>query len=200
MSNRVNGFDEAKRATVRGWQENMNSFAAGSINYLDQIMLDYPGPNQESIRGQWRAFEEMQEQKYTRTLSVSNFSPAQLDCILQDPSTRVTPVVNQLPFSVAYHLGTSTIVDNASRGVLVQAWAPLGGSLGGKFDSRIKAVCSKIGEKYNKSGSQVALRWIIQTGAAVCTQTTNKEHFIEDLNIFDYDLSKEDMATLDALA
>jgi diketogulonate reductase-like aldo/keto reductase len=199
VSNQANGFEEANRATVRGWQENMNAFAAGSIDYLDQIMLDYPGPGQESIRGQWRAFEAMEEQKYTRTLSVSNFSPSQIDSILSDPTTRVKPVLNQLPYSVAYH-PESVISDNASRGILVQAWAPLGGSLGGRFDSRIKSVCSKVGSKYNKSGAQVALRWIIQTGGAVCTQTKKKEHFIEDLDIFDFDLSKEDMETLDALA
>lgn len=199
VSNRASGFADAKRETVRGWQENMNAFAAGYINYLDQIMLDYPGPDPESIRGQWRAFEEMEEQKFTKTLSVSNFSPSQLDSILLDPATRVKPVVNQLPYGVAYHPGNS-IADNASRAVLVQAWAPLGGSLGGRFDSRIKSLCLDVGAKYKKSGAQVALRWIIQKGGAVCTQTKKREHFVEDLNIFDFDLSKEDMATLDALA
>lgn len=198
VSDRGRGYDEAKRLTTRGWQDNMNAFSSGSIAYLDQIMLDYPGPDCESIRGQWRAFEDMQEQQYTKTLAVSNFSPLQLDCILSDPATRIRPAVNQLPFSVAYHPST-VVADNRSRGVLVQAWAPLGGSLGGKFDSRIKAVCSRIGAKYNKSFAQVALRWTIQKGVAVCTQTKRKDHFVEDLNIFDFNLSDEDMVELDAL-
>lgn len=199
VSNRASGFVDAKRATTRGWQENMNAFSAGNIEYLDQIMLDYPGPDAASIRGQWRAFEEMKQEKLTRTLSVSNFSPAQLDYILKDPDATAKPVVNQLPFSVAYHPGNS-VQENKKRGVLVQAWAPLGGSLGGRFNAKIKATCAEIGAKYNKSAYQVALRWIIQTGAAVCTQTKKKEHFIEDLDIFDFELSKEDMATLDSLA
>lgn len=200
VSNRVSGYDEAKRVTTRGWQENMNAFASGNIEYLDQIMLDYPAPSQESIRGQWRAFEEMKTQGFTKTLGVSNFSPAQLDVVLNDPETTSKPVVNQLPFSVAYHPGKS-VEENKKRNVLVQAWAPLGGSLGGRFNENIKNTCSEIGSRYNnKSGAQVALRWIVQSGAAVCTQTKKKEHFVEDLNIFDFELSDVDMATLDALA
>jgi len=198
VSNRASGFDDAKRATTRGWQENMNAFSAGNIDYLDQILLDYPGPDKQSIRGQWRAFEDMKNEKLTRTLSVSNFSPTQLDYILKDPEATAKPVVNQLPYSVAYHPGNS-IQENKNRGILVQAWAPLGGSLGGRFNARIKATCTEIGSKYNKSAYQVALRWIVQSGAAVCTQSRKKEHFVEDLDIFDFELSKEDMAILDAL-
>lgn len=199
VSNRASGFDDAKRATTRGWQENLNAFSAGNIDYLDQILLDYPGQDAPSIRGQWRSFEEMKEKNLVKTLSVSNFSPAQLDVILKDPQATSKPVLNQLPFSVAYHPGNS-IKENSKRGVLVQAWAPLGGSLGGRFNSSIKAKCAEIGRKYNKSGYQVALRWIIQSGVAVCTQTRKKEHFVEDLDIFDFELSSDDMATLSALA
>jgi 2,5-diketo-D-gluconate reductase A len=202
VSNRANGFSDAKSATSRGWENNMKAFAAGNIDYLDQIMLGYPGPDDLSIRGQWASFEEMVEQKLTRTLSVSNFSPTQLDCIdciLEDPATTTKPVVNQLPYSIAYHPGSS-IEENSKRGILVQAWAPLGGSLGGRFNSKMKASCAAIGRKYDKSFAQVALRWIVQIGGAVCSQTKNKSHFQEDLAIFDFVLTEEDMAELDTLA
>mmetsp|Transcript_1841 Transcript_1841/g.2957 ORF Transcript_1841/g.2957 Transcript_1841/m.2957 type:complete len:386 (-) Transcript_1841:425-1582(-) len=203
VSNRASGFDAAYKATTKGWQQNMNAFAAGNIDYLDQIMLDYPGPDCESIRGQWRAFEEMHEQKLTKTLSVSNFSPEQLDCILKDTSTKVKPVVNQLPFSVAYHPGgaaSKTVESNMKRGVLVQAWAPLGYSLGGRFTPKMKAVCAEIGKKYGKSFAQVALRWIVQSGASFTCQSSKKSHFVEDLNIFDFELTPDDMSILDELA
>jgi len=199
VSNRASGFEDAKKATTKGWQQNMNAFAAGNIDYLDMIMLDYPGPDQDSIRGQWRSFEEMHEQKLTKALAVSNFNPSQLDSVLQDPAMTVKPVVNQLPFGVAYHPGKS-VEENKKRGILVQAWAPLGGSLGGKFDSRIMAACSDIGKKHNKSGAQVALRWVIQCGGSVCTQTKKRLHFIEDLEVVDFVLSDEEMVTLSALA
>lgn len=199
ISNRVSSYKEAKQVTTRGWQDNLKAFGIGNIDYLDQIMLDYPAPDASSIRGQWRALEEMKNENLVKTLAVSNFSPVQLDCILNDAEATAKPVVNQLPFSVAYHPGNS-IQENTKRDILVQAWAPLGGSLGGRFNANIKTKCAEIGAKHGKSGAQVALRWIVQSGAAVCTQTKKKEHFVEDLDIFDFELSKQDMDTLDVLA
>ena len=99
VSNRVQGYDGAKSVTTKGWKRNMECFAQGNIEYLDQIMLDYPGPDCDSIQGQWSSFEEMHKLGLTKTLSVSNFSPAQLDCVLKKATVR--PVVNQLPYSVA---------------------------------------------------------------------------------------------------
>lgn len=201
VSNRVSGFQEAYQLTEKGCVANMKAFGVGNIEYLDQIMLDYPGPDCTSIRGQWKAFQQMHDQKLVRSLSVSNFSPSQLDCVLDDPSTRVKPVVNQLPLSVAYHpRGAATIIEeNAKRGVLVQAWAPLGKSLGGRFNSQMKEVCANIGKKYNKSWAQVALHWIVQHGASFTTQSQNKAHFAEDLDIFDFELSEDEMRVLDRL-
>lgn len=161
------------------------------------------GPDCASIQGQWSAFQEMHSQGLTKTLSVSNFSPSQLDCLLVDMKSKnlltVAPVVNQLPYSVAYHPGQS-IKENSNRGVLVQAWAPLGGSLGGRFDSNVKNVCAKIGKSYKKSYAQVALRWIVQSGGSFTTQSKNVDHFKEDLDIFDFELSENDMRTLSSLA
>ncbi|KAG7345498.1 aldo/keto reductase family protein [Nitzschia inconspicua] len=197
VSNRVAGLEAAKKETTKGWKRNMEAFGAGNIDYLDQIMLDYPGPDCDSIRGQWQAFEDMYQQGLTKSLSVSNFSPTQLDCVLQ--SARVAkPVVNQLPYSVAYHPGNA-IAENQMRGILVQAWAPLGGSLGGRFSSTMKGTCAKIGKKYDKSFAQVALRWIIQTGGSFTTQSKKKEHFAENLDIFDFELTAEEMQTLSSL-
>lgn len=197
VSNRASGFEEAKKSTTKGWKRNMECFAVGNIDYLDQIMLDYPGPDCPSIQGQWASFEEMHQQGLTKTLSVSNFSPAQLDCVLKKAT--VKPVVNQLPYSVAYHPGNE-VAENTKRGILVQAWAPLGGSLGGRFSSSMKGACAQIGKKYNKSFAQVALRWIVQTGGSFTTQTKSKGHFAEDLDIFDFELTPEEMATLSKLA
>lgn len=196
VSNRANGFEKAQKDTKQGWVKNMEAFGVGGIDYLDQIMLDYPGPDCSSIRGQWAAFEEMHAQKLTKSVSVSNFSPSQLDCVLN--TATVKPVVNQLPFSVAYHPGS--VAENNKRGVLVQAWAPLGGSLGGRFDKGIQENCARIGKQYGKSYAQVALRWIVQSGASFTTQSKNKEHFSEDLNIFDFELTENEMQILNSLA
>jgi diketogulonate reductase-like aldo/keto reductase len=205
VSNRATGYEAARAATTRGGLQNMDAFAVGNIDYLDQIMLDYPGPDSASIRGQWQAFAEMADQKLTRTLAVSNFDAKQLDAILLDDdhgnttTTRRKPLVNQLPYGVAYH-PPNVLEYNAQRHVLVQAWAPLGGSLGGRFTPALKAQCAAIGAPYGKSAYQVALRWIIQNGGAVCTQSKKREHFVKDLNLFDFALTAAEMDQLAKLA
>jgi len=173
--------------------ENMKAFAEGNIDYIDMIMLDYPGRDCDSIKGQWKAFEEMLAAKQTKSLAVSNFNSAQLDCLLAD-KTATVPTVNQLPYSISSSDKTA-VEENSKRGIVVQAWAPLGGSTGG-IKGQARKACEDIGKKYGKSWAQVALRWIVDTGATFSMQTRNNNHFAENLNIFDFKLSAEDLALL----
>lgn len=179
----------------------MEAFAAGGIDYLDMIMLDYPGPDDDSLRGQWEALEEMQAAKLTRSLAVSNYSPRQLDTVLSMKGT--VPTVNQLPYGVGFAgyydaRGASAariVEENRKRGVLVQAWSPLRKALSGSA----RAACEQIGAKYGKSAAQVGLRYIADTGACFTTQTKSRSHFEEDLDIFDFQLSPAEVAQLAAL-
>jgi len=133
---------------------------------------------------------------------VSNFSPAQLDVILADKGA-TKPTVNQLPYNVAYHRkGVSSfdiLEQNRQRDVHVQAWAPLGGSTGG-IGGKVKDACKEIGAKYGKSPQQVALRWIVQTGASFSTQTRTRQHFVDDLNVFDFEMTPAELDRLSKLA
>jgi 2,5-diketo-D-gluconate reductase A len=194
LSNRVDKETAAYRKTKQGCLENMTAMANGNIDKLDMIMLDYPGPNEESIRGQWRAFEEMKANDRTvDDLAVSNFSPLQLDAILAVPGA-TKPTVNQLPFSVAYH-PQNILEYNTKRGILVQSWSPLS-----KVLRRYGSDLEVIGKKYGKSAAQVGLRFIVQNGAGFCTQSKSKGHFEEDLNVFNFQLTDEEMAKLYSLA
>lgn len=200
LSNRAQGFDAAKKLSARGCSENMEAFALGGITYLDMIMLDYPGPDDESIRGQWEALEEMQAAKLTRSLAVSNYNARQLDATLATKGT--VPAVNQLAYGVGFNSyyeprgGTAAVVEaNRKRGVLVQAWSPLGRALSG--DAR--KACAEIGAKYGKSAAQVGLRWIAETGVTFTTQTKTRSHFEEDINIFDFQLTPEEIKRLASL-
>jgi len=198
LSNRVQGYEGARKLSARGCRENMEAFAVGDITYLDQIMLDYPGPDDDALRGQWDALEEMQAAKLTRSIAVSNYSPKQLDVVLAQKGT--VPAVNQLPYGVgfaSYYDGdASRIVEaNRKRGVLVQAWSPLRRTLSGPA----RAACEEIGKKYGKSAAQVGLRWIADTGVSFTTQTKSRSHFEEDLDIFDFNLTKEEITKLAAL-
>ena len=200
LSNQVQGFDSAYKLSARGCAENLEAFATGGIEYVDMIMLDYPGPDAESIRGQWKALEEMLGAGTTKSLAVSSFSPKELDVIAG--TSKTMPTVNQLPYGVGFNgyyggRATEIVAENRKRGVAVQAWSPLGKALKG----RAREACAEIGTKYGKSAAQVALRWIADAngGASFTTQTKSKEHFREDLDIFDFKLTPEEISVLGAI-
>ena len=98
LSNRVQGYDAAFKLSKRGCEENLEAFAVGGIDYVDMIMLDYPGPDDDSVRGQWAALEEMAAAKQTRSLAVSNFDSKQLDAVLGMGKGTTVPTLNQLPY------------------------------------------------------------------------------------------------------
>jgi len=194
LSNRAKGEVAAFKKTKRGCDENLEAMAVGDIGKLDMIMLDYPGPDVESIRGQWRAFEEMRAEGTVDSLAVSNFSPGQLDAILTMPDV-TKPTVNQLPFSLAYH-PPGMIEYNQERGILVQSWSPLSRVV---TNPSFRPLLASIGSSYGKSAAQVGLRWIVQNGAAFTTQSKTQEHFIEDIDVFDFELTQEEMDRLSRL-
>eukprot|EP01065_Artemidia_motanka_P014691 TRINITY_DN18538_c0_g1_i1.p1 TRINITY_DN18538_c0_g1~~TRINITY_DN18538_c0_g1_i1.p1 ORF type:complete len:300 (+),score=119.81 TRINITY_DN18538_c0_g1_i1:60-902(+) len=165
-----------------------------NVSTLDMLMLDYPAYGGcDSIRGQWRAFEELYAGGRVRTIGVSNFNAQQLQCILSNKSATV-PVANQLQYSIGH--GADTVVaDNAKLGVIVQAYSPLnGGSLVKDPD------CISIGQAHNKSAAQVALRWVYQRNATICTESTKPEYLASDIDIFDFNLTAQEMKILNAKA
>ena len=200
VSNRAADEETAYKFTQLGCRENMQAFGAGDITQLDMIMLDYPGPDDACIRGQWRAFEEMRASGLVKSLAVSNFTPRQLDVLCSDKrATR--PTCNQLALCVGYH-DPGLIAANARRGVHVQAWSPLGDGRLTRFSrdaAAVKDLCTAIGSRYNKSPYQVALRFLTQIGASYTVEAKSATHFTEDLNIFDFKLSDEELQALEAL-
>ena len=135
-----------------------------------------------------------------RSLAVSNFVPAQLDYILSDPKLASRPTVNQLPYCVGYH-DPGVIGANRRRGLHVQAWSPLGNGRLTRFSrdaAKAKEVCAEIGTRYDKTAAQVALRFIVQNGASFTVQSKSAAHFAEDVSIFDFELSRDDMAQLES--
>ena len=192
LSNRARGFDAAFAASKRGCEENL---AALDVGPLDNIMLDYPGPDADSIAGQWRALEAFREDKGATSISLSNFSPAQLDVVLGLEGAP-KPTVNQLPLGVGFKAKQNAylLAENKKRGIVVQAWSPLR-----VLSNEAKQVCAKVGKAYGKSPQQVALRWILAKGATYTCQSTSKAHFAEDIAIDDFTLSPADIALLDAV-
>jgi len=187
------GMAQCKAETTKGWRDNLRDLGT-AVGVLDMIMLDYPAQDCDGIKGQWAAFEAMLKSGKTKSIAVSNFSPKQLDCIVKDPKLTV-PAVNQMPFSVSSD--DSVLRANTQRGnIFVQAYSPL---QSGRLVE--DADCAAIGRAHGgKSAAQVALKYILQKGAGFTTSALTASEFREDIGLFDWTLSKAEMAKLDARA
>jgi diketogulonate reductase-like aldo/keto reductase len=105
------------------------------------------------------------------------------------------PAVNQIQYHVGMGPDPEGIVSYCeSKGIQIEAYSPLGDR-----DVLINGdLVNQIGAGHNKSGVQVALRWIYQHGAVLTTKSSNQKHLLSDMDIFDWSLSAEDMEQLDA--
>lgn len=159
------------------------------------IMLDYPSSLSgcDGVSGQWRALRELYANGLTRSIAVSNFSPAQLQCLVAPAGAGVSapaPAVNQMRYCVGGH--GSEVETDAKYGTIVQAYSPLGS---GRLPS--DPLLQQIAASHGKSAAQVALRWILQHNATIATQSTSSEHLKADLELFDFELTAAEMKQLD---
>lgn len=180
------GMDNCYEQTLNDGE---GQFTILGLDMLDMLMLDYPARSCDGILGQWKAFEELYAAGRVRSIAVSNFNSDQLACL---EGSANMPVVNQLHFSVGQ--GRDTVVEeNAKLGIVVQSYSPLDA---GRLIH--DADCISIGSSYSKSAAQVAFKWILQRNVTIATQSTSLKHLQEDLEIFDFMLSDDEMERLNS--
>ena len=176
-------YDGAKRAYQR-------SLDRLQLDYLDLYLLHQP---YNDVFGAWRALEEFYEKDRIKAIGVANFTSAKLvDFIINN---RITPMVNQIethPFN--QQIEANRIMREYK--VRHEAWAPFAE---GKQNLFTNDTLSKIARQHGKTVGQVVLRWNVQRGIVVIPKSTHKERIIENLNIFDFELSNEDMEEIKAL-
>ena len=159
-------------------------------DYLDLCLLHQPYAD---YYGAWRALEELYEEGKIRAIGVSNFYPDRLVDICA--FARIKPMVNQVEVH-PFHQQTEAKKWMDKYGVQIEAWAPFGEGRGDMFQN---SVLNEIGAKYGKSAAQVILRWHLQRGVVVIPKSTHIERMQENLNVFDFTLPEEDMASIAAL-
>ena len=159
-------------------------------DYIDLMLLHQPFAD---YYGAWRALEELYEEGKLRAIGISNFYPDRMVDIAS--FARIRPMVNQ----VEVHPHNQQIVAkewNEKYGLQLEAWAPFGEGRGGMFElPELKAVA----DKHNKTVAQVILHWHLQRGVVVIPKSTHIERMEENLNVFDFELTAEDMAEIAAL-
>ncbi len=160
------------------------------LEYLDlylihQAMNDYYGA--------WRAMEELYKEGRVRAIGVCNFYPARLaDLALH---CDVIPAVNQVELHPFFQQ-TGALENMAAFGIQPEAWGPFAEGRHGIFTH---PVLTEIGKKYGKSAAQVALRWNVQRGVVVIPKSTHRDRMEQNISIWDFSLSQEDMDRIAAL-
>lgn len=160
------------------------------IEYVDLYLIHRP---RGDIRGSWKAMEELYDEGKIKAIGVSNFEPEQLAELIS--YARIKPAVNQIESNPFFQQEESCKAIQA-LGVQVEAWSPFAQGRNGLFTNK---TLTEIGAKHGKSVAQITLRWLYQRGIVAIPRTSNREHMIENINIFDFELDEEDMERISKL-
>ncbi len=178
-----NGYEGARKSFE-------NSLKRLQLDYIDLYLIHQPFGD---VYGEWRAMEELYQQGKIRAIGVSNFQPDRImDLMIHN---KITPAVNQIevnPFQQQID-SQKFLQDNS---VQVEAWAPFAEGKNNIFQNEILL---SIAAKYKKSVAQVILRWLVQREIIVLAKSTRKERMIENISVFDFELSAEDVAAITTL-
>lgn len=178
-----NGYE----GTIKAFE---NSLKRLQLDYIDLYLIHQPFGD---VYGEWRAMEELYQQGKVKAIGVSNFQPDRIiDLMIHN---KITPAVNQIevnPFQ--QQIETQKFLQDNS--VQVEAWAPFAEGKNNIFQNELLL---SIAAKHNKSVAQVIIRWLVQREIIVLAKSVRKDRMMENISVFDFDLSTDDMATITTL-
>ena len=179
--------DYSYEGAKRGFDESRQRLG---VDYLDLYLIHLPLNN---YFGAWRALEELYQAGHVRAIGVSNFDSVRIADISH--FSEVTPAVNQIEIN-PFHQRVDEISYMKGKGIQPQAWASFAEGANDIFNSPILV---EIGEKYGKSPAQVILRWQMQEGIVAIPKSVRRERMEQNFDIFDFELSAEDIASVKTL-
>jgi len=184
--------------TERGYEKTIAAVEASlknlGLDYLDLYLVHWPCVEKISAQWQeinaetWRGFEKMYQDGKIRALGVSNYEKKHLDPLWETAS--VKPMVNQLEFHPGY-TQMDNIRYNQEKGLLTQAWSPLGSGAVLK-DERLAAIAAK----YGKSTAQLCVRFALENNVLPLVKSTNPQRMAANAQVFDFEITEEDMKAL----
>ena len=181
--------------TNQGYKKSTESFEESlkklNMDYVDLLLIHWPGQKKERYLETWKALEEIYKNKKARAIGVSNFEIKHLNDIFENCS--VIPAVNQIERHP--NLNQYELIEFCKKhNMFVEAWSPLGR---GKFIEN--ETLKEIAKKYNKTVAQIILRWNIENKIVVIPKSVKKERIEENINIFDFKLDGEDIKKIDSM-
>lgn len=179
--------DTGYEKTKSGFQKSLDLL---QLDYLDLYLIHQPYGD---IFGSWRAMQDLYHEGKVRAIGVSNFHPDRMtDLII---NSGFTPAINQVE-THPFHQQTENQKFLLENNVQIESWGPFAE---GKNDIFKNEILVNIAKRYNKSVAQIILRWLTQRGIIVIPKSVRKERMAENLDIFDFELSIEDMEIIKTL-
>jgi 2,5-diketo-D-gluconate reductase A len=188
-----------------GYDATLHAFekSAGKLGLeqLDLLILHQPMPRQFDLTLEaYRALETLLAEGKVRAIGVSNFMPDHLTLLAND--TSVVPAVNQIEVH-PYFRQSAALAANTARGIVSQAWSPIGGITfyrdGSKGSTLDDETVVEIATAQGKTPAQVMLRWHLQQGRQVIPKSVTPSRITENIAVFDFDLTADQLAAIDAL-
>jgi diketogulonate reductase-like aldo/keto reductase len=166
------------------------SLAKLGIGYIDLYLVHWPTPG--LVTRTWKAMEELYQGGRCKAIGVSNHSISQLSAILRNAN--IPPAANQVKFS-PFGFDQELLDFCNQHGIVIEAYSPL--TRGARLqDNRLRTIA----QKYQKSPTQILIRWALQKGTVVLPKSQNREHIKENAQVFDFAITAQDMDQLDRFA
>jgi diketogulonate reductase-like aldo/keto reductase len=188
------GYDE----TLHGFEKSAKKLG---VDQIDLLILHQALPSDfEKTIGAYKALEQLLADGKVRAIGVSNFMVEHLTRLLE--ATSVVPAVNQIEVHPYFQQREVQDFDR-EHGILTQAWSPIGGITfyrdSGHTNALQDPTIGGIAEQHGKSPAQVMLRWGLQQGRSVIPKSTKPERIAQNLDVFDFALSDDELAAIDGL-
>jgi len=184
------------RGGDQGFTETKTGFAGSlerlDLDYVDLFLIHWPMPPVDKYVDSWRAMIELREEGLIRSIGVSNFNEAHLDRLLAE--TGVLPVINQIELHPAWNQSHLRDVD-ARYDVVTESWSPIARGIA----LETYAPVTEAARHHGVTLAQVVLRWHLQLGALPIPKAASIEHQRENLDVFAFELSSEEMAAFESI-
>jgi methylglyoxal/glyoxal reductase len=186
ITTKVWNSDQGYDTTLQAFDQSLSKLG---LEYVDLYLVHWPVKGK--YKDTWKALEKLHADGKVRAIGVSNFQIHHLEDLLADATVR--PVVNQVEL---HPLLSQVELRNycKEQGIQIEAWAPL--AQGRLLDN---STLQTIADKHGKSIAQVLLRWDIQSGIVTIPKSINKERIVQNADIYDFELSDEEMKQIDDL-
>ena len=179
----------------QGYDSTLAAFDASvarlGVDYLDLYLIHWPMPAKNTFVETFKAFAQLRDQARVRSIGVSNFEPEHLRLLVD--ATGIVPAVNQVELHPLLQQKELREV-HAQLGIATDAWSPLGqGSL------LTNLTVTAVAEAHGKTAAQALIRWHIQLGNIVIPKSVTPERIVSNFDVFDFELSEQEMASISSL-